>query len=112
MPDDVRSLTRITCPSLTRAMSLASLLARSLCAADAVDCCESTPAYRNAVSGCLETLASPLVNTPGPTEVVVDAAAGDVMKTGCARPAATTATATTRATSEAPATDTRATRID
>jgi hypothetical protein len=60
----------------------------------------------------LETLASPLVNTPDSIEVVVDAAAGDVMKTGCARPAATTATATTRATNEAPATDTRATRID
>jgi hypothetical protein len=52
------------------------------------------------------------VNTPDSIEVVVDEAAGDVMKTGCPRPAATTAAATTTATSEAPATDASATRIE
>jgi hypothetical protein len=60
------------------------------------------------VSGFFETLASPLVNTPDSIEEVVDAAAGDVMKTG-GRPAATT---TTSATSDALATDMKATRID
>jgi hypothetical protein len=56
----------------------------------------------------METLASPLVNTPDSIDEVVDAAAGDVMKTG-GRPAVMT---TTNATSDAPATATRATRID
>jgi hypothetical protein len=60
------------------------------------------------VSGFFETLASPLVNTPDSNDEVVVEAAGDAMKTG-GRPAATT---TTTATSKAPATETRATRID
>jgi hypothetical protein len=63
------------------------------------------------MSGFFETLASPLVNTPDSMDEVVDAALGEVMKTG-GRPAATTATATTSATSEAQATDARATRIE
>lgn len=74
-------------------------------------CCDSTPAYRKAVSGFFDTLASPLVNTPDSIEVVVAEAAGDVMKTG-GRPAAATVTTTTRATSDAPASATSATRID
>src|ERR1700686_4228893 len=63
------------------------------------------------MSGFFETLASPLVNTPDSMDEVVDAALGEVMKTG-GRPAATTATATTSATSEAQATDARAHRFE
>jgi len=56
-------------------------------------------------------MASPVVKTPVSIEVVVDEAAGDVMNTGC-RPAAITPTAATRATSDTPATETKATRAD
>src|ERR1700730_17016498 len=51
--------------ALARAISLPALLARSFWAADAVGFSDSTPADRNAISGLFDTIASPLLNTPG-----------------------------------------------
>src|SRR3979411_131329 len=50
--------------ALARAINLEGLAARSLCAAEALDDCDSTPTEMNARSGFFETVASPLLITP------------------------------------------------
>src|SRR5713226_6749919 len=62
--------------ALARAISPAALPARSDCAADALDCLESTAAEISARSGFLDTIASPLVITPGSNVDVVEDAEG------------------------------------
>src|SRR5712692_11203182 len=62
--------------AFARAINLLALVARSCCAADAVFCLESTPTEITARSGFLETIASPLVITPGSNVAVVDEADG------------------------------------
>src|SRR5260370_29505975 len=64
--------------ALARAISRAALAARSDCAADAVLCLDSTDAEISAKSGFLDTVASPVVITPGSKEEVVDVAEGEV----------------------------------
>src|SRR5260370_9415696 len=62
--------------ALARAISPAAFPARSDCAADALDCLESTATEINARSGFLDTIASPLVMTPGSNVDVVEDAEG------------------------------------
>src|SRR5713101_5235033 len=66
--------------ALARAISPPALPARSDCAADALDCLDSTAAEINARSGFLDTVASPLVITPGSNVDVVDVAEGEVTR--------------------------------
>src|SRR5260370_23448374 len=62
--------------ALARAISPAAFPARSGCAADGVDCLDSTAAEIRARSGFLDTIASPLVITPGSNVDVVEDAEG------------------------------------
>src|SRR5260370_7758352 len=62
--------------ALARAISPAAFPARSDCAADALDCLDSTATEINARSGFLDTIASPLVITPGSNVDVVEEAEG------------------------------------
>src|SRR5260370_21013388 len=67
--------------ALARALRPAALPARSDCAADAVLCLDSTEAEISAKSGFLDTVASPVVITPGSKEEVVDVAEGEATRT-------------------------------
>src|SRR4029077_6248936 len=63
--------------ALARAISPAALPARSDWAADALLCFDSTAAEITARSGFLDTVASPVVITPGSNVDVVDVAEGE-----------------------------------
>src|SRR5256712_2980946 len=82
---------------LAFAMSFAALPARSPCAAEAVGLSDSTPTDRNAMSGLVETIASPLANTPGVNVAVEGGTAAGEATTTWGRLAATTASATATA---------------
>src|SRR6266850_102213 len=90
--------------ALALAMSLAALLARSFCAADALGLSESTPTMMYAVSGLFDTFASPLANTPGVNVAVEGGRAVGAATTTWGRLPATTAkaTATAQTTAMAP----------
>src|SRR5256885_13952225 len=62
--------------ALARAMSLPALLARSCCAAAALDCLDSSPTQTTARSGLLDTRAVPLGITPGSKVVALEGAEG------------------------------------
>src|SRR5437773_2991800 len=90
---------------LALAMSFAALPARSPWAAEAVGLSDSTPTDRNAMSGLVETIASPLANTPGVKEDEEGSTAAGDATTTCGRLAATTASATANAQTAAIAPD-------
>src|SRR5712692_2895489 len=76
--------------ALAREIRPAALPARSDCAAAALLCLDSTAADINARSGFLDTVASPLVNTPGSNVDVVEVADGEVTRReGCLLTAST-----------------------
>src|SRR5260370_3984274 len=62
--------------ALARAISPAAFPARSDCAVAALDCLDSTAAEISARSGFLDTIAAPLVITPGSNVDVVEDAEG------------------------------------
>src|SRR5216684_2359338 len=66
--------------ALAREISPAAFPARSDCAAAALLCLDSTAADINARSGFLDTVASPLVITPGSNVDVVEVADGEVTR--------------------------------
>src|SRR2546425_6333064 len=68
--------------ALARAISPAAFPARSDCAADALDCLDSTATEIRARSGFLDTIASPLVITPGSKVDVVEDAEGAATRIG------------------------------
>src|SRR6266852_1275860 len=85
--------------ALTRAISLPAFPARSLCAADAVEPSDSTPAETMARSGFLETIASPLVRIAGwIVEDDVDSDGEAVRTTGRLKAMTRAATITEQAT--------------
>src|SRR5437870_10445498 len=67
--------------AFARAINFEALPARSCCAAEAVFSLDSTPTYTIARSGFLDTVASPLVITPGlNVDVVATLAEGAVTR--------------------------------
>src|ERR1700693_4303433 len=82
---------------LARAISLLALPARSFWAADAVGFSDSTPADRKATSGFFDTIASPLLNTPGVNVDVDCGTAAGAATTIWVRVAAITANVTATA---------------